>query len=129
MGPQKKRITQADFFRLCTWLSNNQELLIQDAPAQSEIAQRASKDIGKELNADAVRRGIEATGVKYSPKSLSGRRNNKTLREEMNVMQSHLTQNAADIAWLSGVVREMAASLGFAIKGDPQHTQNIRLAK
>ena len=123
-----RKLTQGEFFKLCQWLENKQEMLIANAPRHTQLATMAGKDLGLEIAPFTVSSAIKVSGVTYNPAIQTGGGASKKMRVELQELQSQLKRTQADGAWLLGVVRELAAALGHPIKGDVQNPKNIKIA-
>ena len=47
---KQRKLTQREFFKICQWLENKQELLIANAPRRTVLCEMAGKDLGLDIS-------------------------------------------------------------------------------
>lgn len=125
-----RRLSQAEFYRVCEWLKSNTESLIENAPSLVKLCELCEEETGIIVVDSTMRSAINASGVVYNSKYQGcGKRLNpqeqgellkqvEALRIELALTRSQLATVESDQAITIAWVRELAAALGHKLSGD-----------
>jgi hypothetical protein len=127
MKTMKNRLTQANFFKLCSWLQGQKDRLAKDAPSYAQLAKEAEPFLAHGVDDGTIKRAIETAELPYVPRAPHGGQAQNKTRAMVESLELRVKQLEAENLWLCKTVRHIAKDLGVAIPGEGTPASRVAL--
>lgn len=71
---ERRKVTQADFFKICMTLTANKEWFFENRPKIGQATEKLSELVGFEISPSTIKNAKETTGITWTVKNQGGRR-------------------------------------------------------